>query len=431
MLGYGSHGTIVYKGVHHGREVAVKRILSSFYDVAEHEVALLLAADEHPNVVRYYAQEQDDQFVYLAISLCKQSLEQFVAGGVYEPLSPAMMELYRELVGGVAHLHQLNIVHRDLKPQNVLLDFNNRVKLSDMGLAKKLEFDQVSFSSAGGSGSIGWQAPELLVRTESVAGQSLPCVPQAVGGLSSASSSEPSLARSSGRLSLKIDIWALGCLLYFLASKGGHPFGQSFEREGNVRARRAPRLDALKDDPVAHDLISWMLECDPNDRPTTPQILAHPFFWNSYKRLLFLRDASDRLEIERPSHPIVARLESRAPSVFGSDWRSRLPHQLTEDLGKFRKYNFGRIRDLTRVIRNKFNHYRDLPQSLRDELGDLPEGFLSYFQARFPLLFLTLFDIIRRSPLYLEPAFSEYFPANTGGCPPEPATRWVPIRRNR
>jgi len=54
VLGYGSHGTVVYKGQYDGRSVAVKRLLIDFYDVAFHEVRLLQESDDHPNVVRYF-----------------------------------------------------------------------------------------------------------------------------------------------------------------------------------------------------------------------------------------------------------------------------------------------------------------------------------------------------------------------------------------
>jgi serine/threonine protein kinase len=54
ILGYGSHGTVVFKGVFQGRPVAVKRLLCDFYHIAHREVELLLESDYHPNVIRYF-----------------------------------------------------------------------------------------------------------------------------------------------------------------------------------------------------------------------------------------------------------------------------------------------------------------------------------------------------------------------------------------
>lgn len=93
------------------------------------------------------------------------------------PTPPQMPELKRilyELCMGVKHLHDLNIVHRyvcssavvnhtlrDLKPQNILLDSTNHIKISDMGLAKKLVSESHSFST-GATGTPGWQPPEVI-----------------------------------------------------------------------------------------------------------------------------------------------------------------------------------------------------------------------------------------------------------------------------
>lgn len=54
VLGRGSMGTIVYKGTYDGHDIAVKRMLSDYYELARHEVDLLRKSDDHPNVVRYF-----------------------------------------------------------------------------------------------------------------------------------------------------------------------------------------------------------------------------------------------------------------------------------------------------------------------------------------------------------------------------------------
>ena len=45
-----------------------------FYQLARKEIAALIVADEHPNVVRCFAMEECSEFVYLALERCKQSL---------------------------------------------------------------------------------------------------------------------------------------------------------------------------------------------------------------------------------------------------------------------------------------------------------------------------------------------------------------------
>lgn len=70
---------MVFEGVFHERQVAVKRILKQFYDMAANEKDLLIISDEHPNLVKIYAMEEDEEFVYLALERCEQSLAEFIA----------------------------------------------------------------------------------------------------------------------------------------------------------------------------------------------------------------------------------------------------------------------------------------------------------------------------------------------------------------
>ena len=69
-----------------------------------------------------------------------------------------------------------------------------RIRISDMGLAKKLEQDRHSFSSTS-VGSVGWQAPELM-RGE--------------------------------RQTRLVDSFSLGCLIYYILTRGKHPFGPKY-----------------------------------------------------------------------------------------------------------------------------------------------------------------------------------------------------------
>jgi serine/threonine protein kinase len=63
LLGTGGHGTRVLAGLCDRRPAAVKCMLKAFHPAALREISLLIRIDSHPNVVRYYACEEADQFV--------------------------------------------------------------------------------------------------------------------------------------------------------------------------------------------------------------------------------------------------------------------------------------------------------------------------------------------------------------------------------
>jgi len=245
VLGYGSCGTVVFEGDLAGRRVAVKRLLSHFHELARKELAALVRSDGHPAVLRCYAMEQDEHFVYVALERCACTLAAAVeaaggadAGRPLPPLrlyerdgapAPQLWALMRDVAGGLAALHAEGVIHRDVKPHNVLLTPAGRAKLSDLGLSRSLRPDEPS-SHAGesgggaGAGTAGWRAPERLA--------------------------------PGARQGRAVDTWALGCLLFYCLSGGGHPWGDApLHRDAAVAGGAAPQLGRLAAMPEAVDLL--------------------------------------------------------------------------------------------------------------------------------------------------------------------------------
>ena len=93
---------------------------------------------------------------------------------------------------GLKAMHDLSVLHRDIKTDNVLFKSNGDIKLADLGTSITLHADQNWRKTRAGTPS--WLAPEQV---------------------------------EGNPYSKPIDIWALGCLIYELASGGIPPFGQS------------------------------------------------------------------------------------------------------------------------------------------------------------------------------------------------------------
>ena len=102
----------------------------------------------------------------------------------------------------------------------------------------------------------------------------------------------------------------------------------------------------------------------------------------------FFVHLSDRLELEPPDALPVMLLETEAQSLLGRGWNRKLDPSLMEDMGRYRKYDTCSVRDLLRVVRNKRSHYNELSEQVKTLVGELPEGFVRYFESRFPRLLL-------------------------------------------
>ena len=74
----GSNGTVVLEGIYEGRHVAVKRLVQAHHDIAFKEIQNLIASDRHPNIVRWYGVECDQDFVYLSLERCTCSLDDLI-----------------------------------------------------------------------------------------------------------------------------------------------------------------------------------------------------------------------------------------------------------------------------------------------------------------------------------------------------------------
>jgi tRNA A-37 threonylcarbamoyl transferase component Bud32 len=156
---------VVYKARHLklNRLVALK-MLRAGRDADAEEVARLqteaevVARLQHPNVVQIFEVGEWEGRPFLAMEFCPGgSLEKRLTGTPLAAREAA--QLVEALARAVEAAHQARVLHRDLKPGNVLLDAQGTPKVTDFGLAKKLD-DQGHTQSGAILGTASYMAPE-------------------------------------------------------------------------------------------------------------------------------------------------------------------------------------------------------------------------------------------------------------------------------
>ena len=110
-LGSGSHETIVYKGKYGQRSIAIKKVLKTYSATVEREISTMMKTDRHPNILRFYGKEVDENFLYIGTELCECNLAEFIKDKDWRMKLEAV-QIYEQSLKGLNYLHELKISNK-------------------------------------------------------------------------------------------------------------------------------------------------------------------------------------------------------------------------------------------------------------------------------------------------------------------------------
>ncbi len=165
VLGRGAMG-VVYKARQRGlnRLVALKMILSGAHAGPAERARFrtegeAVARLQHPNIVQIHEVGERDGWPYFSLEFVDGGSLAGKCNGVPQPPREAA-RLVRLLAEAMHYAHQHGIIHRDLKPANILLTQDGNLKITDFGLAKRLEEDAGQTHAGTVLGTPAYMSPE-------------------------------------------------------------------------------------------------------------------------------------------------------------------------------------------------------------------------------------------------------------------------------
>ncbi len=206
----------------------------------------VLVEARHPFIVQLHWTFQTRSHLYFVLEFCS-------GGELYYHLSRlgrfdenSARFFLSEILLGLEYLHSRNIIHRDLKVENILLDADGHVRLTDFGVAKVARGDDDKFTSIVGTSE--YFSPEMIKRE----GYGKP-----------------------------FDFYCLGCCLYFMLTGRLPHYNGDLRKMARMRVNGAA-IPFPEDLTVsAQDLVKRLLDPDPTSRlgssGGTVEVRQHPW----------------------------------------------------------------------------------------------------------------------------------------------------------
>ncbi|KAJ8309428.1 hypothetical protein KUTeg_014302 [Tegillarca granosa] len=212
---------------------------------------------DHPNTIKMFEYFEFHNKVFIIMEYCGHG--DLLEGALPEDVAK---EKFKELVSAIDYLHKNKIVHRDLKCENVLLDKQNRIKVSDYGFSRYFNPGDISKTFCG---SAAYAAPEILQGTP----YHVPLH----------------------------DIWSMGVVLYIMVCASMPYDDSNIKKMVKDQLERKVAFSKTKNiSDNCKDLIHKILEVNVKKRLPITSMLEHPWLQvSSHEKKLDRHDHSQRL----------------------------------------------------------------------------------------------------------------------------------------
>jgi AP2-associated kinase len=230
----------------------------------KNEIKYWKILSKYKNIIHLYDYEITEKTVFIIMELCKEgTLLDYINKKKFINEEEALTILYQIILGVYAmHCQEPPIAHRDLKIENIL-KFENVYKLCDFGSATTIKFNPLNCSEKEknetlnnfeSNSTIYYRAPEMCDKYNEY------------------------------EINEKVDIWALGCILYTILFKI-QPFNDGLKLNIISASYNFPKNNIEKYSEKIIDLIRLMLNPNPIERPSAKEILDILKNWNQINKI--------------------------------------------------------------------------------------------------------------------------------------------------
>ena len=166
LLGHGGFAEVYLgKHIYLNTQAAIKVLQRQFNDEGLEnflQEARIIAGLKHPHIVRVleFGVEEQRPFLVMAYAPHGTLRRRYSRDKTLSP--PVVAPYVRQIADALQYAHERKIIHRDVKPENMLLDDDNTVLLSDFGLAVRERSTYRSVHSTDSAGTTIYMSPEQL-----------------------------------------------------------------------------------------------------------------------------------------------------------------------------------------------------------------------------------------------------------------------------